>query len=144
MHHSFVKIIHSLGKKRLRLEDEECYLFEEEDGTEIEDDLCLLEYDKCTLFVLGSKWIPSPAGSASKSSEAFQTHEKNTGLQDISPQEHPADLFPQDVDKGKTEELAQTSWPDVKNETSSREEDKIFCKAETSQYTIMRIWESQF
>lgn len=129
----------------MRLEEKECYLFEEEDGTEIEDDLCLLEYDKGTLFVLGSKWIPSPAVSASKSTEASQTvtHEKNNELE-ISSQMHAADFFPQDVDEGKTEEMAQTRWPDVKNETCSREDDNIFCTVETSQYTIIRTWESQF
>ena len=47
----------SSGKKRLRLtEDKECFLFEEEDGTEIEDDDCLLEYEKGTLFLIGTEW----------------------------------------------------------------------------------------
>lgn len=51
----------SSGKKRLRLNKKgDCFLFEEEDGTEIEDDECLLEYDKGTLFVLGSEWTPRP------------------------------------------------------------------------------------
>ena len=47
----------SSGKKRLRLtKDEKCFLFKEEDGTEIEDDNCLLEYEKGTLFVISTEW----------------------------------------------------------------------------------------
>ena len=114
-------------------------MFEEADGTEVEDDLCLREYDKGALFVLGTKWIARPAGTACKSSEASQTVtcETNTNLE-VCPQEHAADLFPEfpDVNKRKTEELA-TSWQDqVEIENYSNEED-IFCTAETSEYTIM-------
>lgn len=58
--YKFLNFISS-GKKRLRLNKKgDCFLFEEEDGTEIEDDECLLEYDKGTLFVLGSEWTPRP------------------------------------------------------------------------------------
>lgn len=53
------------------LEEKECYLFEEEDGIEIEDDFCFLEYDKGIFFVFGSKWILSLVVLVSKSIEVF-------------------------------------------------------------------------
>ena len=49
-----------LGRKKLCIQpEEECSVFEEADGTEVDDDECLLAYGEKTLFILGSQWKAS-------------------------------------------------------------------------------------
>ena len=46
------------GKEKLGIQEENCKVFDESDGTEIDDDKCLLAYDKGTVFILGNAWKP--------------------------------------------------------------------------------------
>lgn len=45
-----------LGKEKLGILEGECYIFDESDGTEIEDDDALLSYEKGTVFIIGKQW----------------------------------------------------------------------------------------
>ena len=46
------------GKEKLGIQEENCKVFDKSDGTEIDDDECLLAYDKGTVFILGNAWKP--------------------------------------------------------------------------------------
>ena len=35
-----------------------CQVFHEKDGTEIDDDECLVEYEKGSVFIIGKEWKP--------------------------------------------------------------------------------------
>ena len=95
------QILFSSGKKKLCLEEkEECFLFEEYDGTEVDDDESLVEYEKGSSFVLGKEWIANP-GTASTQSSADASPMEAT-------KEHPAH-FSEVLVESKAEE-PPTSW----------------------------------
>lgn len=49
-------IVHK-GREKLGFnEDDECRVFDESDGTEIDDDDVLLSYNKGSIFVIGKEW----------------------------------------------------------------------------------------
>lgn len=48
------------GKEKLSILEENCKVFDESDGTEIDDDECLLACDKGTVLILGTEWKPAP------------------------------------------------------------------------------------
>ena len=125
------KILFSSGKKKLCLEEkEECFLFEEYDGTEVDDDESLVEYEKGSSFVLGKEWIANP-GPASTQSSADASPKEAT-------KEHPAH-FNAVQDKSKAEE-PPTSWHEVADTEMWSAEDINSSTAETSGYAITRIW----
>ena len=124
------QILFSSGKKKLCLEEkEECFLFEEYDGTEVDDDESLVEYEKGSSFVLGKEWIANP-GTASTQSSA-----------DASPKEELKSIPPTSVkfwSKAKQRSLLQAG---TKLPTQTGSEEDIHCStAETSGYAITRIW----
>ena len=49
-------------------------MFDESDGTEVDDDECLLEYEKGSVFVLGQEW-KEPEGLGDKIKKAELEHE---------------------------------------------------------------------
>ena len=125
------QILFSLGKKKLCLEEkEECFLFEEYDGTEVDDDESLVEYEKGSSFVLGKEWIANP-GTASTQSSADASPKEAT-------KEHPAH-FSEVLVESKAEE-PPTSWHEVADTETGSEEDIHCLTAETSGYAITRIW----
>ena len=59
----------------MNLDDcQECRVFDESDGTEVDDDECLLEYEKGSVFVLGQKW-KEPEGLGDETKKAELKHE---------------------------------------------------------------------
>lgn len=125
------QILFSSGKKKLCLEEkEECFLFEEYDGTEVDDDESLVEYEKGSSFVLGKEWIANP-GTASTQSSADASPKEAT-------KEHPAH-FSEVLVESKAEE-PPTSWHEVADTETGSEEDIHCSTAETSGYAITRIW----
>lgn len=46
------------GKEKLGIQEENRKVFDKSDGTEIDDDECLLAYDKGTVFILSNAWKP--------------------------------------------------------------------------------------
>ena len=126
----FCKILFPSGKKKLCLEEkEECSLFEEYDGTEVDDDESLIEYEKGSSFVLGKEWIANP-GTASTQSSADAFPKEAT-------KEHQAH-FSEVLDETKTKE-PPTSWHEVAEIETGSEEDINCSTAETSGYAITRI-----
>ncbi|CAH3195265.1 unnamed protein product [Porites evermanni] len=110
------------GKKKLCLEEkEECFLFEEYDGTEVDDDESLVEYEKGSSFVLGKEWIANP-GTASTQSSADASPKEAT-------KEHPAH-FSEVLVESKAEE-PPTSWHEVADTETGSEEDIHCSTAET-------------
>ena len=69
----------------MNLDDcQECQVFDESDGTEVDDDECLLEYENGSVFVLGQEWKELEGlGDEIKKAELEHEHVEETSAINI-------------------------------------------------------------
>ena len=66
------------------LQTEELQVFDETEGTEIEDDEVLLSYDKGSVFVMGKKWLPTVKTKSEVNSDSNVEVKINLAPGDVS------------------------------------------------------------
>ena len=77
-----------LGREKLGLVDscEEYKAFDEADGTEIDDDECLLSYEKGAVFIIGKEWRAASQAEVAEvqTSIKYQPKENVSGMTDFT------------------------------------------------------------
>ena len=77
-----------LGREKLGLVDscEEYKVFDEADGTEIDDDECLLSYEKGAVFIIGKEWRAASQAEVAEvqTSVKYQPKENVSGMTDFT------------------------------------------------------------
>jgi hypothetical protein len=78
----------------LELDQQDCLIFDEKDGTEVDDDECLMDYEKGSIFVVGKQWSPSSAGMENCEGSSVGEEEKVNVASDFTFEPDPENVFP--------------------------------------------------